>query len=60
MTPAASVSGFYLAHPQTTCFNVAHIGDDQVADWARRMGLGEGEARSDPPAGDAGDLRGNQ
>jgi 5-methyltetrahydrofolate--homocysteine methyltransferase len=45
MTPAASVSGFYLAHPQATCFNVGRIGDDQVADWARRTGLDEGEAR---------------
>ncbi len=45
MTPAASVSGFYLAHPQATCFNVGRIGDDQVADWARRSGLDEGEAR---------------
>jgi 5-methyltetrahydrofolate--homocysteine methyltransferase len=45
MTPAASVSGFYLAHPEATYFNVGRIGDDQVADWARRNGLDEGEAR---------------
>jgi 5-methyltetrahydrofolate--homocysteine methyltransferase len=45
MTPAASVSGFYLAHPETTYFNVGRIGEDQVADWARRMGLEEAEAR---------------
>jgi 5-methyltetrahydrofolate--homocysteine methyltransferase len=36
MTPAASVSGFYLAHPQATYFNVGKIGDDQLQDWARR------------------------
>ncbi len=36
MTPAASVSGFYLAHPQATYFNVGKIGDDQLRDWARR------------------------
>ena len=36
MTPAASVSGFYLAHPEAAYFNVGKIGDDQVADWARR------------------------
>ena len=36
MTPAASVSGFYLAHPDAAYFNVGKIGDDQVADWARR------------------------
>jgi 5-methyltetrahydrofolate--homocysteine methyltransferase len=45
MTPAASVSGFYLAHPEATYFNVGRIGDDQIADWARRMALEEVEAR---------------
>ena len=45
MTPAASVSGFYLAHPDARSFNVGRIGDDQVADWARRTGLDAGEAR---------------
>jgi 5-methyltetrahydrofolate--homocysteine methyltransferase len=45
LTPAASVSGFYLAHPEAKYFNVGRIGDDQVADWARRTGLDEGEAR---------------
>jgi 5-methyltetrahydrofolate--homocysteine methyltransferase len=37
MAPAASVSGFYLAHPQATYFNVGRIGDDQLADWAARQ-----------------------
>ena len=36
MTPAASVSGFYLAHPEAAYFNVGKIGDDQIEDWARR------------------------
>jgi 5-methyltetrahydrofolate--homocysteine methyltransferase len=45
MTPAASVSGFYLAHPDAAYFNVGRIGDDQIADWARRMELDESEAR---------------
>jgi 5-methyltetrahydrofolate--homocysteine methyltransferase len=36
MTPAASVSGFYLAHPEATYFNVGKVGDDQLADWAAR------------------------
>ena len=36
MTPAASVSGFYLSHPQATYFNVGKIGQDQVDDLARR------------------------
>jgi 5-methyltetrahydrofolate--homocysteine methyltransferase len=44
-SPAASISGFCLAHPEAAYFNVGRIGDDQIADWARRMALGEGEAR---------------
>jgi len=38
MLPAASVSGFYFAHPQATYFNVGPIGEDQKADWERRAG----------------------
>jgi 5-methyltetrahydrofolate--homocysteine methyltransferase len=38
MTPAASVSGFYFSHPQSTYFNVGRIGDDQLEDLARRRG----------------------
>jgi 5-methyltetrahydrofolate--homocysteine methyltransferase len=38
MTPAASVSGFYLSHPQSTYFNVGRIGADQVEDQASRRG----------------------
>ena len=45
MTPAASVSGFYLAHPDAAYFNVGRIGDDQLADWASRCGLSETDAR---------------
>ena len=45
MTPAASVSGFYLAHPEATYFNVGRIGDDQLADWAAREALDEAAAR---------------
>jgi 5-methyltetrahydrofolate--homocysteine methyltransferase len=41
MTPAASVSGFYLAHPQSTYFNVGRIGEDQLHDLARRRGMSE-------------------
>jgi 5-methyltetrahydrofolate--homocysteine methyltransferase len=37
MTPAASVSGFYMAHPQAVYFNVGRIGDDQLRDWAARQ-----------------------
>ena len=45
MSPAASVSGFYLAHPQARYFNVGRIGEDQLADYARRHALTEAEAR---------------
>ena len=36
MLPAASVSGFYLAHPDAAYFNVGKIGPDQLRDWAER------------------------
>ena len=39
MTPAASVSGFYIGHPDATYFNVGKIGEDQVQDLASRRQL---------------------
>jgi 5-methyltetrahydrofolate--homocysteine methyltransferase len=45
MAPAASVSGFYLAHPQAMYFNVGRIGDDQVEDFARRQAMSVDEAK---------------
>lgn len=36
MYPAASVSGFYFAHPQATYFGLGRINKDQVADYAKR------------------------
>jgi 5-methyltetrahydrofolate--homocysteine methyltransferase len=45
MTPAASVSGFYLAHPDSQYFNVGKIGDDQLADLAQRSGVEAGELK---------------
>ena len=36
MIPAASVCGFYFAHPQAKYFAVTKIGRDQLEDWARR------------------------
>ena len=39
MMPAASVSGFYFAHPQSRYFAVGRIGRDQVEDYARRKGM---------------------
>jgi 5-methyltetrahydrofolate--homocysteine methyltransferase len=38
MTPAASVSGFFMSHPASTYFNVGRIGDDQLNDLAARRG----------------------
>ncbi|MFZ4287947.1 vitamin B12 dependent-methionine synthase activation domain-containing protein, partial [Variovorax sp. HJSM1_2] len=39
MLPAASVSGFYLGHPDSAYFNVGKIGEDQVQDLAQRRGV---------------------
>ena len=41
MTPAASVSGFYLGHPDSTYFSVGKIGPDQFKDLATRRHLDE-------------------
>ena len=41
MTPAASVSGFYLGHPDSTYFSVGKIGADQLQDLAARRGMNE-------------------
>ena len=38
MLPAASVSGFYFAHPQARYFQVGPVGDDQATDWESRSG----------------------
>ncbi|RLD62439.1 MAG: methionine synthase [Bacteroidetes bacterium] len=39
MYPAASVSGFYFAHPQSRYFNLGKIDDEQLADYANRKGI---------------------
>jgi 5-methyltetrahydrofolate--homocysteine methyltransferase len=44
MLPAASVSGFYLAHPDSTYFSVGKIGQDQLEDYAQRMSLSKKDA----------------
>jgi len=44
MLPAASVSGFYLAHPESTYFSVGKIGQDQLEDYAKRMNLSKADA----------------
>jgi 5-methyltetrahydrofolate--homocysteine methyltransferase len=41
MTPAASVSGFYIGHPDAVYFNVGKIGEDQLHDMAGRRGTDE-------------------
>jgi 5-methyltetrahydrofolate--homocysteine methyltransferase len=38
MLPAASVSGFYFAHPEARYFSVDRLTRDQVSDYARRKG----------------------
>ncbi len=38
MTPAASVSGLYFAHPEARYFGVGKIAEDQVRDYAERKG----------------------
>jgi 5-methyltetrahydrofolate--homocysteine methyltransferase len=44
MHPAASVSGYYLAHPEARYFAVTKIGRDQLEDYARRKGMTLAEA----------------
>ena len=39
MTPAASVSGLYMAHPESVYFAVGRIERDQVEDYAKRKGM---------------------
>ncbi|WP_354445612.1 methionine synthase [Ottowia thiooxydans] len=43
MLPAASVSGFYFSHPESTYFNVGKIDKDQAIDMAERSGAGLSE-----------------
>ncbi len=38
MYPAASVSGWYFAHPEAQYFGLGNIGQDQVASYAARKG----------------------
>src|SRR5262249_39373228 len=38
MTPAASVSGLYFASPHARYFTVGRLGEDQIADYAKRQG----------------------
>ena len=44
MDPAASVCGWYFAHPDSRYFGVGKIARDQVADYAERKGMSIAEA----------------
>jgi 5-methyltetrahydrofolate--homocysteine methyltransferase len=44
MVPGASVSGIYLAHPQSRYFSVGRVARDQVEAYAARKGLPLAEA----------------
>ncbi len=39
MSPAASVSGLYIAHPEARYFVLGKIGKEQVEDYAERKGM---------------------
>jgi 5-methyltetrahydrofolate--homocysteine methyltransferase len=45
MWPAASVAGFYVAHPDARYFAVGRIAQDQLDDFARRAGISVDDAR---------------
>jgi len=44
MWPSASVSGLYLAHPESKYFGVGKIEKDQIEDYAQRKGVDRKEA----------------
>ncbi|OOB82906.1 methionine synthase [Flavobacterium columnare] len=44
MWPAASVSGYYFANPQSKYFGLGKIKEDQVCDYAKRRGISVEEA----------------
>lgn len=45
MQPAASVCGYYIAHPQSRYFGLGKILDDQVEDLAQRKGMDKEELK---------------
>ncbi|MBF0189181.1 MAG: methionine synthase, partial [Magnetococcales bacterium] len=44
MHPAASICGYYFAHPESKYFSVGRIGQDQLEDYAARKGISLQEA----------------
>ena len=51
MWPASSVSGVYIAHPDSHYFGVAKVERDQVEDYAARKGMDVGRSRALARAG---------
>ncbi len=45
MNPPSSVCGWYFSHPQSRYFNVGALGDDQLADYAKRKNMKVDEVR---------------
>jgi len=45
MLPAASVSGYYFAHPQSKYFVLGNILEDQLVDYAQRKNISPEQAR---------------
>jgi 5-methyltetrahydrofolate--homocysteine methyltransferase len=45
MTPAASVSGYYFAHPQAEYFVLGPVLEDQLEDYAKRKGVAVDEVK---------------
>ena len=39
MWPAAAVSGYYFAHPESRYFGLGKIGEDQLKSYAQRKGI---------------------
>jgi 5-methyltetrahydrofolate--homocysteine methyltransferase len=39
MNPTASVCGYYFMNPVAKYFNIGHIHDDQLSDYALRKGI---------------------
>ena len=44
MHPAASVSGLYFSHPESTYFGLGKIERDQIEDYAKRKRIAPEEA----------------
>jgi Methionine synthase I, cobalamin-binding domain len=39
MSPSATVSGLYIAHPEAPYFMLGQIDEEQVSDYANRRGI---------------------